>query len=115
MILLLLAVAGGLGASIRFVVEDATTRRLGSRLPWALFLINGTGSFALGLLTALDPSQEVVLVVGVGLLGGYTTLSAASLATARLSLRRDTTGLLLSSLGMLALCLAGVALGQALG
>ncbi len=115
MTVLLLAVAGGLGASLRFVIEQAVTGRLGDRLPWALLVVNGTGSFGLGLLTGVAPPESVVLVLGVGLLGGYTTFSAASVATARLSLRRDTAGLLISSLGMLALCVAGVALGHALG
>ncbi len=113
MTLLLMAVAGGVGSSVRLFLEQAVTRRLGSRRPWGLFVVNGTGSLALGLLLGLAPSDDTVLVVGVGLLGGYTTFSAASLATARLSLRRDTTGILLSSVGMLALCVAGAALGAA--
>ena len=76
-------------------------------------MVNTTGSFALGALVSAAPAHDVLLVLGVGLLGGYTTLSAASLATAQLSLRRDTAGILLSSLGMLLACVASAALGFA--
>lgn len=114
MTLLLLALAGGLGSALRYVVDTAVQARAGSPLPWGLLVVNASGSFALGLLLGLDPSREWVLVLGVGLLGGYTTFSAASLATARLSLRRDDLGAVLSSLGMLVVCVLAAALGHVL-
>lgn len=112
MTLLLLALAGGLGSATRHLVDTAVSSHAGARWPWGLLLINVSGSFALGLLTSLDPGEVWALVLGVGFLGGYTTLSAASLATARLSLRRDDLGALASSLGMVMACLAAAALGH---
>ena len=51
-------------------------------MPLGTLVINVTGSFLLGLLTALTVGHaglaDLQTVLGVGLLGGYTTFSAAS-------------------------------------
>ncbi|WP_375002625.1 fluoride efflux transporter FluC [Aeromicrobium sp. CTD01-1L150] len=112
MTLLLIAVAGGLGSAVRLLVDAAVSERAGARWPWGLLVVNVSGSFALGLLTSRDPGEAWTLVLGVGFLGGYTTLSAASLATARLSLRRDDLRALASTAGMLIACLAAATLGH---
>lgn len=112
-IVLLVAVAGGAGAALRVSVEHLVGSRLGTRLPWPLLLVNATGSFALGLVLGAGPSEGWQVVVGAGLLGGYTTFSGASLATARLVEGHDLVGALLSSAGMLLACLAAAALGLA--
>ena len=83
MIGLLVALAGGLGAVVRFLVDAAVggrARRFG--MPLGTVVVNVTGSFLLGLLTGwwathtADPG--VRLVLGTGFLGGYTTISTAS-------------------------------------
>lgn len=79
MTLLLVAVAGAIGAPARFVIERLLTRpgRLG--VPWGTFVVNVTGSFALGVVAgaALEHglSATMVAVVGSGFLGAYTTFS----------------------------------------
>lgn len=92
MTLLLVSLAGGLGAVTRFVV-DALVNRRGHRGPWprGTLLINVTGSFLLGLVTGLAAtrsgagvSTEVVAVAGTGFCGGYTTFSTASIEVVRL-------------------------------
>lgn len=113
MIVLLVALAGGAGAALRVSVEHLVGSRLGTRLPWTLLVVNASGSFALGLALGAGSTQGWHLVVGAGLLGGYTTFSGASLATARLVEGRDLVGALLSSVGMLLACLAAAALGLA--
>lgn len=74
----LVAVAAGLGAVLRLLVDTAVRRRLGDRFPWGTLTVNLTGSAAAGLVVgAADRfSGRLVEVVAVGLLGGYTTLSA---------------------------------------
>jgi CrcB protein len=57
-----------------------------SKFPYATFLVNVTGSFAIGLLAALfeaRPSSSEVTRAALmtGLLGGYTTFSSFSLET----------------------------------
>ena len=56
-----------------------------ARFPWGTWLINITGSFVLGLIAG--PLTGVVWgpIFTVGLLGGYTTFSAASLETVSLA------------------------------
>jgi len=116
-LLLLLSVAGGVGAALRLLVDGAVRDRLGARLPWGTALINLTGSFVLGLLTGWAGHglpEPVLLVVGTGLLGGYTTFSTASVETVRLLQQRRYAASLGYGLGVLvlsvALALAGIAL-----
>ncbi len=95
MTVLLLAVAGGLGAVARFVLDGVVTAWLGGRLggyPVATTLINLTGSFLLGLLGGLAATQVLgdgaLLVLGTGFVGGYTTFSTAAYEVVRLAERR---------------------------
>lgn len=101
---LVTALAGGLGAASRYGLELALTRRLPH--PWVrLMVINVSGSALLGLVTGLAAGRilpdGVAAVIGAGFLGGYTTFSAASLATLRLVEERRWGAALASSLGML--------------
>jgi CrcB protein len=80
MLTLLVAIAAGVGAVARYVVDRAVTHRLGSfDTPWGTFVVNVSGSLLLGLVTGLalhhHTSADAVAVVGAGLTGGYTTLS----------------------------------------
>lgn len=85
---LLVAVGGGLGAVARMWLGTVVERVNPLPVPLGTLLINVTGSFALGVLTAVvadhlaDPVYAMVL--GTGFLGGYTTFSTASVETARL-------------------------------
>lgn len=116
-LLVLLSVAGGVGAVARFVVDGLARGALGSRLPWGTAIINLSGSFLLGLLTGLvtvGVPREVLLVLGTGLLGGYTTFSTASVETVRLLQQRRVGASLLYTLGGLVLSVAASLLGLAL-
>ena len=76
---LLVALGGGIGAWLRF----AATRLLqGPAFPWATLSVNLLGSFAMGLLAgwlARHGGEQWRLLLGVGVLGGFTTFSAFSL------------------------------------
>jgi fluoride exporter len=114
---LLLAVAGGVGAVLRFVADGALRLRLGARLPWGTAVINVSGSLLLGLLTGLvtrGMPEAVLLVLGTGVLGGYTTFSTASVETIRLVQQRRWAASLLYGLGVLVLSIAAGALGLVL-
>ena len=114
----LLAIAGGIGAVLRFMLDGAVRRAVGGRWPWGTALINVSGSFLLGLLTALAGRglpPEVLLVLGTGLLGGYTTFSTASAETVRLIQQGRAAASLVYGLGVLVASVAVALLGLALG
>jgi fluoride exporter len=75
---------GALGALWRFRVGAAVTARLPSDFPLGTFVVNLSGGFVLGLLTGLSPSDDALLLLGTGLLGGYTTFSTWMVEAQRL-------------------------------
>lgn len=73
--LMLIDVAGAAGALSRYAVASAVGAR---SFPWATLGINVAGSFLLGLLLEAGRgrlSDDVVVVLGVGFLGAFTTFS----------------------------------------
>lgn len=80
----LLVMAGGaVGSAARYGVGMLALRSLGPGYPWGTLAVNLIGGFAMGLLAGLlargGGSEQTRLLVGVGLLGGFTTFSAFSL------------------------------------
>lgn len=78
-VLAVISLGGALGAVSRYLVSQALPVKAG-HFPWATFLTNLSGCFALGLLMVfvLDvwpPNRYVRPFLGVGFLGGYTTFS----------------------------------------
>ncbi len=70
-----LALLGGVGAVLRYAVDDWVDRRFTTLFPLGTFSINVVGSFALGLLTGAHPASDVLFLVGTGLIGSFTTFS----------------------------------------
>lgn len=115
--LLLAALAGGAGAGLRYVVDRLLTPAAGMRFPWGILVVNVSGSFALGVITGLGAAiaPELSLVLGVGLLGGYTTFSTVSVETVLLAQRRRRRDAVLNLLGALALAVLAAGLGVLFG
>ncbi len=109
------ALCGGAGAGLRYVGDLAVTRIVGARFPWATLLINITGSFALGLLTGAAAGTEALLLIGTGLIGGYTTFSSVAASSAVMAAERRTLAAVTNTFGTLALTMAAAAAGIALG
>lgn len=121
----LAALGGGLGAVLRHAASQALGRRSRGEIPWPTALVNLSGSLLLGVLTGLAPPTGALLLLGTGVLGGYTTFSTASLETVRLTLtgRVGARTAVLYALGTALGCLlaaaaghlAGVSIGSATG
>ena len=109
--MILIAVAGGLGASLRLVTDGVVRSLAGARLPWGTLLINVLGSAGLGALMGCGAGAPTALLVGTGLLGGFTTFSTASFESAALALDKRWTVAILYAVGTLVLSVAAAALG----
>jgi CrcB protein len=76
---LAVALAAGLGAACRYLLDRAVQHQHNRAFPWGTFVINVTGSLLLGLVTGLAIHHGLpkvpTTVIGVGFLGGYTTWS----------------------------------------
>lgn len=90
---LLVALGGGLGSWLRFVVGRGWTAALGpvraGAFPYGTLTVNILGSLAMGLLAGWlartgTQGESTRLLLGVGILGGFTTFSAMSLDVATL-------------------------------
>lgn len=111
------AAGGAVGALLRWTVDGAVPAADG--FPTATFAVNVVGSLLLALLPALPVAggdaashRLVVVALGPGLLGGFTTLSAYA-EEARVLLADGRTGLAATYLlGTLAACLVAVHLAD---
>jgi CrcB protein len=79
MLALGVALAAGLGAVCRYLLDEVVSHRTSGAFPWGTFSVNVTGSFVLGLVVGLAAHHglggDAATVVGAGFAGGYTTLS----------------------------------------
>jgi len=116
--LLLVAVGGGVGAALRFLLDGLVKARV-SGFPLGTVVINVSGSLVLGLLTGLGQAGTLplpaVAILGTGMMGGYTTFSTASVETVQLLRSGKTRLAVLNGLGMLVVSVGAAALGLLLG
>ncbi|MDN5736420.1 fluoride efflux transporter CrcB [Brevibacterium aurantiacum] len=119
LIFIALALAGGIGAEARMLLDGIIKSRVSSGIPWGTITINVSGSLVLGLLTGLASSAIVPeswqQIIGTGFLGGYTTFSTASFETVRLIQERRWALSLFSGLGALVIATAAAGLGLWIG
>lgn len=118
-LILAVGMGGFVGAVARYLVGGWVQRLLPAAFPYGTLAVNLLGSLALGAVFelgtargALDP--QLRLVLGVGVLGAFTTFSTFSLETFNL-LREGSLVLAGANVATnLLLCLAAVWLGIAL-
>lgn len=119
MILLFTALAGGIGGAARFTVDTWVSRRNHLSVPIGTVVVNLTACLLLGFLTGMVANhvdwQPIKQVLGVGLLGGYSTFSTASIEGARLMRQKRYLASLVHSGGMLIISIIAAILGLALG
>lgn len=116
LVFVVVAIAGGVGAALRFLLDTAVRRATGDRFPWGILVVNITGAFVLGILSMLPADEAWRWIVGTGLLGGYTTFSAVAVTTVLLAeegrTAAATTYAAVSFVGSLVAAAAGLALGS---
>lgn len=92
--LFLVALGGAAGAMARYALGVQALRVWGSAWPYGTFLANILGGLLMGVLVGYlahrggADQERLRVLLGVGVLGGFTTFSAFSLETALMIERR---------------------------
>ena len=74
---------GFFGAMSRFLMSKALSS-INKGFPFPTLIINSIGSFLLGSVLASDMSHKMYQLVGIGILGAFTTFSTFSYETLQL-------------------------------
>ncbi len=92
--ILLVALGGAFGSMMRYLAGKGFVRAFGPDHPWgATFIVNVAGGVLMGLLIGIlaaraGGGERVRLLVGVGMLGGFTTFSSFALEAVMMIERR---------------------------
>jgi CrcB protein len=115
--LLLVAGGGATGAVLRYLVGVQAVRTMGHGWPYGTLAVNVLGGLLMGVLVGLlafrggADQEKWRLLLGVGVLGGFTTFSAFSLEVALMIERREWGGALGYSLASVVLSVAALFMG----
>ena len=114
-------IGGGAGALLRYQLGRMMTQSMGvqavTTFPWATLAANAIGSMLMGFLAGwltrqgAGGSEQLRLLLGVGLLGGFTTFSAFSLEMVLLIQRGQFTLAALYAILSFALGISGLIFG----
>jgi len=115
--LLLVAVGGGVGAVMRYLLGVQTMRAFGTGWPYGTLAANVVGGLLMGVLIGTlafrggADQERWRLLLGVGGLGGFTTFSAYSLEVALMLERREWASAATYSLGSVVLSVGALFAG----
>ena len=122
MLILYAGFGAALGAMLRVVITDfgkkhwAEFNRRHSGVPTQTVVINLTGTLFLGLLFGLKASPLIYVLLGTGMMGGYTTFSTLNVELATLFRNKQYLGFvkyaLITYLGGIVLLFLGLYLGK---
>ena len=92
--LLLVAIGGGTGAMLRYLVGRWALAAFGPGFPVGTLAVNLLGGLVMGLVVGMlarvnEGGEHLRLLLGVGVLGGFTTFSAFSLEMVNMVTRNE--------------------------
>lgn len=78
--LIIVAIGGGIGSALRYLVQETLHKQLDNFEPYGTFVVNIAGCLILGLLAGLVEQEKLVdtslnLLLISGFCGGFTTFS----------------------------------------
>lgn len=107
MTILFTAIGGGLGAMLRYILDTILKERARMHPALSILIINALGSLVLGFTAAvMVEAPAIITLPTIGICGGFTTFSTASLDTYKLLQQRAITLAMALAFGQLALCVA---------
>lgn len=112
----LLALAGGAGATCRYALDRALTRRRDTG-PIGIFAVNVLASILMGMLAGLgiagasvgDDAGALGPILATGLLGGFSTFSTVAVDSAKLLRAHQWGWVAVNTLGMLVISIGACA------
>lgn len=111
----LVCLGAAAGAPSRYLLDRLIQSRHSATTPWGTVSVNLSGSLLLGLLYGAGAGAELLLLVGTGFCGTFTTYSTFAFESVRLiedrAYRPAFANLSVTLLGGLAAAFAGFALG----
>ena len=109
------ALLGGAGAVLRFLLDRAVSSRVARPFPFGTLVVNLSGALLLGVLGGLALTPHLALLAGTGFVGSYTTFSTWMLETQRLAEERRAWPAVANIVVSLVLGLAAAWLGMSIG
>lgn len=92
--LLLVMLGGAIGAGFRYHISRVALEQMGAGFPWGTFIVNLLGGLLMGIVAGIalsdgEAAEPLVLFLGVGVIGGFTTFSAFSLEAVQMIQRGE--------------------------
>jgi fluoride exporter len=109
------AVLGGAGALLRFLLDGIVSSSAGRELPFGTLAVNVSGALLLGFLAGVSLRGDALVLAGTATLGSCTTFSTWMFESQRLSEDGEAPGAAGNLLVSLAAGFGAVALGRMIG
>lgn len=108
-------IGGAFGSLARYQLGKVISQKSATTFPVGTFIINITGAILLGMVSSLDISKNMYLLLGDGFLGAYTTFSTFMYEGFNLFQENEKLNAFIYILGSLILGIIGYILGFWLG
>jgi fluoride exporter len=109
------ALAGAVGAPLRYVLDAHINESVQSRFPWGTFTVNVLGSMLFGLLVGLQHDGHLAMraatIAGTGFCGAFTTFSTHAVESVLLVEDGERRVAAYNVVGTFLSCLLGAAVG----
>jgi CrcB protein len=118
MAVIFVGLGGFFGAAARYFLGKFLFEKIRTILPSGTLIINISGAFLLGVISALKTAGDIYLLLAVGFLGAFTTFSTFMYEEIKLLLRNKKISaflyIIISVIFGVGAYMAGYALGQAI-
>jgi CrcB protein len=112
----LICLGGAAGTGARYLTALWASSAFGPAFPFGTLIVNVTGSFLLGFIMEISTPSDLRLVLGTGVMGGFTTYSTFNYETMSYFRKgawlMGATNVAATLVGCLAAGLAGIALAR---